>query len=99
MTNNIVFITVNEKKIVKPINESEKIIVYDSDKHEIVGELNNPYNKGFWILEELFDEHDPALLISGGMDEETKFMIEENGVKVIITKQRELEEVINEYFG
>ena len=93
------FITVDKKRIVKPINVSEKIIVFDSSKREIVSELNNPYNKGFWILEELFDEHDPAVLISGDMDEETRFMIEENGVKVIITEERRLDEVISEYFG
>ena len=99
MSNNIVFITVNKKNIVKPLSESDKIIVYDGDKHKVVRELSNPYRKGFWILEELFDEHDPTLLISSGIDEETKFLIEENGVKVIITKQKRVEEILDEFFG
>lgn len=98
MGNNIVMITINNDGYVTSLDRASKIAVYDADKHVVIEELNNPYKDGFWILEEVFDKYDPAIIITGEISEELAYDIEENGVKVYVVKPRRINDLIRELF-
>jgi predicted Fe-Mo cluster-binding NifX family protein len=97
--NNIVFIMVDNSMRVAPVKTAKLIIVYDADKKEYVTKIENPLRKNsLWIMEELFEEYDPAVLITSGIDEELRLDIEENGVKVFIVKRDSLESILKKYY-
>ncbi len=97
--NNIVFIMVNDSMTIAPINTAKSIIIYDADKKEYVAKIENPLRKSnLWFMEELFEEYDPVVLITSGVDEELRLDIEENGVKVFIVKRDSLENILKKYY-
>jgi ribosomal protein L10 len=97
--NNIVFIMVDNSMRVAPIKTAELIMVYDADKKEYVAKIENPLrNDRLWFMEELFEEYDPAVLITSNIDEELRLNIEENGVKVFIVKNDFLENILKKYY-
>ncbi|ADI31210.1 NifB/NifX family molybdenum-iron cluster-binding protein [Staphylothermus hellenicus] len=98
MSNNIVMITINDKGYVTPLDKASKIAIYDASKHVVIEELKNPYKEGFWILEEVFDKYDPAIIITGEISEELAYDVEENGVKVYVAKPHKIHDLIRDLF-
>ncbi len=80
------------------LKDSKEILVLNIDNGESTIIDNKYSDKGIDFLEELFDEYDPSLIFISNIDDETRFNIEENGVKVIETGHRDIRGLREELF-
>jgi len=93
----IVFIMKKGKNVGK-LEDSNEILVLNIDNGSTVT-IDNKYSaRGIDFLEDLFDDYDPSLMFVSDIDDETMFKIEENGVKVIKTGDRDIEGLREELF-
>ncbi len=79
------------------LRNADTLVLYDMDtgsREEVV----NPYKKGVNELEEFFEERDPSILFVTSIDEETEFIVEENGVHVVRAREKLIDELIDELF-
>ncbi len=79
------------------VDDSEELVLFNMDtgEKEVIA---NPYKKGFMYLEEFFEERDPSILFVDRIDEELQYMVEENGVHVVIYPSKSIDEAIHELF-
>lgn len=93
----IVFIMKKGDNVGK-LEDSNEILVLNIDNGSMTT-IDNKYNAGgIDFLEDLFDDYDPSLMFVSDIDDETMFKIEENGVKVIKTGNRNIDSLREELF-
>lgn len=90
-----VLITVKDNRV-SGFEEADKLLVYNAEKGVVEKNLEKPADIS--LLEEMVEEYDPWLLFTSSISEDNSDVIEEIGVKVIVTRARSIEELIDEYF-
>ncbi len=79
------------------LKDADSLILYNMDTHN-KEEIANPLRKGMGRLEEFFEEKDPSVLFVTSIDEETEYIVEENGVHVIKAGKKSISDLIDELF-
>ncbi len=79
------------------LEEAEELLLYNMDTGEAT-RIRNPYKRGVNMLEEFFEDMDPSIMYVSSMGEELRFLVEENGVKVIIHPRISVKDLISELF-
>jgi predicted Fe-Mo cluster-binding NifX family protein len=90
-----IILTTKNNKIVD-YDESEELVVYDMDSRKIVARLKKPSDPS--LIEDLLEEHDPWIIVSGSMSPEVAEVLRDIGVKIEITNGGKLEDYISEVF-
>ncbi len=90
-----VIITCKNDVVVK-YEDAREIVIYDMDSKKIVLRREKPPRPE--LLEDIVEEYDVCAMLTASIEPETEEVFATMGVKVVLVKQSNIEEVINEIF-
>jgi len=78
-------------------DEADELVVYDMDVKKIVYRLRKPQNP--LLLEDVLEGLDPWVIVSEYISPEVSEVLRDMGVKIELTKKREVREFVAEVFA